>query len=169
MTSDEARFLLAIQLPSITKEWETTKKILRALNADHMEYRPDGKARSAAELAWHIVSADIWFLKGITKGEFSMDDEGRPEEVKEVEGMIAWYEAAAPPLLEELQSMDGEALAKPISFFGLFEHPAVAYLPLQQHHSIHHRGQLSTYLRPMGGKVPAIYGGSADEPFEMPE
>jgi uncharacterized damage-inducible protein DinB len=33
-------------------------------------------------------------------------------------------------------------------------------------HSIHHRGQLSAYLRPMGAKVPSIYGGSADEPFD---
>ena len=33
--------------------------------------------------------------------------------------------------------------------------------------SVHHRGQLSTYLRPMGSKVPSIYGGSADEPVQM--
>jgi uncharacterized damage-inducible protein DinB len=37
---------------------------------------------------------------------------------------------------------------------------------LINNHSVHHRGQLSTYLRPMGSKVPAIYGGSADEPFK---
>jgi uncharacterized damage-inducible protein DinB len=64
--------------------------------------------------------------------------------------------------------MDPKKLAMPISFFGLLNHPAVVYLTLLQNHSIHHRGQLSTYIRPMGGKVPAIYGGSADEPFEMP-
>jgi uncharacterized damage-inducible protein DinB len=36
----------------------------------------------------------------------------------------------------------------------------------QLNHGIHHRGQLMTYLRPMGSKVPSIYGGSADEPFQ---
>ena len=45
--------------------------------------------------------------------------------------------------------------------------PAVAYLNFLNLHSSHHRGQLSTYLRPMGSKVPAIYGGSADEPMQM--
>jgi len=44
--------------------------------------------------------------------------------------------------------------------------PAFSYLQFAQDHLVHHRGQLSTYLRPMGGKVPDIYGGSADEPFQ---
>jgi uncharacterized damage-inducible protein DinB len=40
--------------------------------------------------------------------------------------------------------------------------PGIVYLSLIIKHSVHHRGQLSTYLRPMGGKVPGIYGPSAD-------
>ena len=168
MKPDEAKILLSNYIPSITMEWETTKKILRALRADHLDYKPDPKARSAGELAWHIVGSDVWFLEGVAKGEFSMDEQNQPGEVKDVEGMIAWYEGAAPPLLEKLQSLDAAKLAEPVSFFGLFNHPAVVYLAFMQNHSIHHRGQLSTYLRPMGGKVPSIYGGSADEPFEMP-
>jgi uncharacterized damage-inducible protein DinB len=51
----------------------------------------------------------------------------------------------------------------------LYNFPAVAYLSIMSRHSIHHRGQLAAYLRPMGGKVPNIYGGSADEPFEPPK
>jgi uncharacterized damage-inducible protein DinB len=43
--------------------------------------------------------------------------------------------------------------------------PAYVYLSFVQNHSVHHRGQLSAYLRPMGGKVPSIYGPSADEGF----
>ena len=70
--------------------------------------------------------------------------------------------------MDKLRTMDPGALAEPMSFFGLFNYPAAAYLSFLQNHSIHHRGQLAVYLRPMGGKVPAIYGGSADEPFEMP-
>ena len=48
----------------------------------------------------------------------------------------------------------------------MFNFPAVAYLNFMLSHTIHHRGQLAAWLRPMGGKVPSIYGGSADEPFE---
>jgi uncharacterized damage-inducible protein DinB len=46
--------------------------------------------------------------------------------------------------------------------------PNVMYLGFMTNHSVHHRGQLSTYLRAMNAHVPSIYGGSADEPFEMP-
>jgi uncharacterized damage-inducible protein DinB len=49
--------------------------------------------------------------------------------------------------------------------FGMFNLPAVMYLQFMLNHSIHHRGQLSAYLRPMGAKVPSIYGGSFDEPM----
>jgi uncharacterized damage-inducible protein DinB len=44
----------------------------------------------------------------------------------------------------------------------MFQLPAVTYLNFLLHHSIHHRGQLSMYLRPMGAKVPSIYGESYD-------
>jgi uncharacterized damage-inducible protein DinB len=50
----------------------------------------------------------------------------------------------------------------------VFNLPAVAYLGFLNNHSIHHRGQLAAYLRPMGSKVPNIYGGSFDEPMQMP-
>jgi uncharacterized damage-inducible protein DinB len=59
-------------------------------------------------------------------------------------------------------------LAKVVEFFGVMNLPNVLYLGFWNSHSIHHRGQLSTYLRAMNAHVPSIYGGSADEPFVMP-
>jgi uncharacterized damage-inducible protein DinB len=53
----------------------------------------------------------------------------------------------------------------PIQFF-TFNLPAAFYLAFLNNHSIHHRGELATYLRPMGSKVPSIYGGSFDEPLQ---
>ena len=61
-----------------------------------------------------------------------------------------------------------EQLLTPIEFFGVFNLPAALYLGFLNNHSIHHRGELTTYLRPMGSKVPSIYGGSYDEPFNPP-
>jgi uncharacterized damage-inducible protein DinB len=62
--------------------------------------------------------------------------------------------------------LPGDKLTQNLSF-GPMNFPAVMFLDIMNRHSIHHRGQLSTYLRPMGSKVPAIYGGSADEPMKM--
>ena len=63
--------------------------------------------------------------------------------------------------------MPGEKLAKDTPFFAGMELPNVIYLGLMNRHGVHHRGQLSTYLRPMGAKVPGIYGPSADEPMPV--
>ncbi len=64
--------------------------------------------------------------------------------------------------LSKLSKLTPEQLTKIVDFRGLFQMPAVMYLQFALHHSIHHRGQLSAYLRAMGGKVPAIYGESYD-------
>ena len=53
-------------------------------------------------------------------------------------------------------------LLQPIDFRGMFKMPALGYVQIAINHSIHHRGQLSMYLRPMGAKVPSIYGESYD-------
>jgi len=61
--------------------------------------------------------------------------------------------------------MPPEQLANPVDFAGVFKMPAVFYLGFVNNHCVHHRGQLAGFLRPMGSKVPSIYGGSADEPW----
>jgi len=65
-----------------------------------------------------------------------------------------------------VEAMSAEQLLTPVKFFGMFNLPSVFYLGFLNNHSIHHRGELATYLRPMGSKCPSIYGGSYDEPFQ---
>ena len=62
-----------------------------------------------------------------------------------------------------MAQLSSEQLLKIVDFRGLFQYPAVLYLQFAINHSIHHRGQLSVYLRPMGAKVPSIYGESYDD------
>jgi uncharacterized damage-inducible protein DinB len=61
-----------------------------------------------------------------------------------------------------VRSLADAKLAEEIDFFGMMKLPAVFLIGLMEKHSIHHRGQLSAYLRPMGCKVPGIYGPSGD-------
>ena len=58
--------------------------------------------------------------------------------------------------------MSGEQLVGSIDLLGMIQMPALNFLSMAVKHSVHHRGQLSSYLRAMGGKVPGIYGPSAD-------
>lgn len=169
MQPEQAEFLLRNILPQIEQEWGITKKVLAAVPETNPGYRPDPKARTALELAQHIVSSEVWFLEGIISGKFKTEEGEQPGEIETIADAISWYERTAPGLVASLRAMPGDRLAAPIDFMGMLHLPAVNYLTLLVSHTIHHRGQLSTYLRPMGGKVPSIYGGSADEPFEMAE
>ena len=80
--------------------------------------------------------------------------------------MVEFYKREFPKRIDRLRQTPAEQLAKEVDFFGIEKGPSISYLGLANNHSIHHRGQLMTYLRAMGSKVPSIYGGSADEPYQ---
>ena len=76
--------------------------------------------------------------------------------------MNHWYSERFAKVIDRLKQTSGDQLIKTVDFRGLFQFPAVIYVQIGLNHSIHHRGQLSMYLRPMGAKVPSIYGESYD-------
>ena len=75
---------------------------------------------------------------------------------------VARYKDKVQAQLERVRAMSGEQLLGTIDLFGMMQAPAVGFVQMCVKHSVHHRGQLSSYLRAMGGKVPSIYGPSAD-------
>ncbi len=168
MDAAQARFLVNTLAGSLEQEFNTTVKVLAAVRDDNRDYKPDEKSRSAWQLATHIATSDLWFLDSIVQGKFTFD----PDAAQKAEGQFAavsdvveFYKKAFPAKLAELRGLSDEHLIRTVDFFGMMQMPAAAFLPLANNHSIHHRGQLAAYLRPMGSKVPAIYGGSADEPM----
>ena len=162
MTAEQAVFLRDFLLPGIEEEYRLTRRVLGAVPDDRSDYRPDPKSRTARELAWHIVATELDFLKGIAAGAFTSMEEA-PNPTSSMAEMIALYEREFPAGIEQVRALSGEQLATVINFFGVFNYPTVTYLTFLSNHSIHHRGQLSAYLRSMGSPVPAIYGPSGDE------
>ncbi len=79
--------------------------------------------------------------------------------------LAAWYTKNTTRRIPLLEQLSAEDLAKEVDYIGLRNDPAVAYLNIAIRHTVHHRGQLSTYMRGMGAAVPAIYVESADEPY----
>lgn len=149
------------------KQWEkeatATRKVISRV-PEGSEYRPDPKARTAREIAWLIVREEAALVDGLEKGAFEWVEVPAPAKVGEV---VAQYDKQHESLTKRLQAiaasrweeklpfmMDGKEVMRENGY-----DMAWGFL-LDQ---IHHRGQLSTYLRPMGAKVPAIYGPSADE------
>jgi len=168
VTKEQVQTLLSFFSDTLAYEVPVTKKVLAALPAGPAnQYRPDSKSRTGLELAYHIAFTEKWFCDSFLAGSFGMVEEKVPENIRGGEDLAAWYEATVPPLLEKVKQMPLEKLAQSVDFFGVFNQPVVTYLGFFVNHTVHHRGQLSAYLRAMGSKVPSIYGGSADEPMQM--
>lgn len=156
--------LREIMLQGLARELETTKKVLAAVPDAARDYRPDPKARTAWELAWHLASTDAQMTDEIADHKFDMEPRFK-EEPKNIKELVDWYDKNLNRAMNRVRAMTPEQLTTPVDFLGAFNMPAVFYLSFVNNHSIHHRGQLAAYLRPMGSKVPSIYGGSADEPW----
>jgi uncharacterized damage-inducible protein DinB len=157
-----AAYFNAFSLAALKNEHRVTKQIIEAIPVDKGDYRPEPIAKTALELAWHIVAAEHRFMEGIAAGQFDFTPNHRPESIKDSRGTAEWYEKTFDADFARMSKLSGEQLVKVIDFRGMFQLPAIAYVQFNLHHSIHHRGQLSMYLRPMGAKVPAIYGESYD-------
>jgi len=148
-------------------EIPTTMRILEAVQEAGQNYKPDEKSKTGLGLARHITLEDAWLLESAIKTEMQpLPDDSDVCGLMNGADCAARYGKTIPPLLEQVKALTPEHLATEIDFFGVMKMPAVALVSMAIRHSVHHRGQLSSYLRAMGGKVPGIYGPSADEPME---
>ena len=143
-------------------------KVLKAIPAQKRDYRPDPKSRTAMELAWILASEEAGMVSLLDKGEVTWTETAPPAKSEDI---VALFEKSAAEVDRRLAGFDGSRWGQqktrllmggaPV-WEDTLEQMAWGFL----FDAIHHRGQLSTYLRPMGGKVPAIYGPSADDKGE---
>jgi uncharacterized damage-inducible protein DinB len=148
--------------------WErealATRKVISRIPQGTSDYKPEPKSRSAREIAWLIVMEEKVLVEGFEKGTIEWQNFPAPETVEEI---LATYDRNHDDLTKRLHALDHSVWETEFRFvYGEYEiskgtgyHFAWEFL----FDAVHHRGQLSTYLRPMGSTVPSIYGPSADE------
>jgi uncharacterized damage-inducible protein DinB len=169
VTPEQASTLASHLLATLQQESRITRSVIGALPDDKCGYRIHPKARTALELAWHIVLVEMWFLDSIFQGQFYTGPaEDVPDEIKSAADVVGWYDAQLPGNLEKAGKLSGDYLARPMNFMKKSDYPGVIYLQILLSHTIHHRGQFAAYLRAMGAKVPRIYYASLDEPADAP-
>jgi uncharacterized damage-inducible protein DinB len=113
----------------------------------------------------HLAMADVWFADSIAAGKFEWNQDAvkkAEDSFKSVSEVVEYYQQAFPASLQKLRALSGDQMAETIGFFGNFNKTRAAFIGFANNHSIHHRGQLAAYLRPLGSRVPDIYGPSAD-------
>jgi uncharacterized damage-inducible protein DinB len=139
-------------------------KVLQAVPNDKKGYRPHEKCSTAGDIVWLVASewGDACEIVDHGKVNFAV----KPAPAK-IEDAVAAFEKNAGELEKRLAKLDDAAWEKNAQFLMdgkvVWEAPIGDMLYGFLFDAIHHRGQLTSYLRPMGAKVPSIYGPSADE------
>ena len=140
-------------------------RVLKAIPKTRLDYRPDPKARTAVELAWLLAVEEAALLSLVETGVVEWKDSTPPENL---ETIVAAFERTSGEINDRLEKLDEAAWEKKVRLVmgggGAWEDTLSQMMWGFLFDAIHHRGQLSTYLRPMGGKVPSIYGPTADDP-----
>ena len=163
MDSKEAKTVANFLIADFENEMQTTLRVIQAVPNSHLDYQPDSKSKTGLGLVRHIALEDEWLLNCIADGVFTPPpDDSDACGIMNPSDAAARYKEKVPAALDRVRAMSGEKLVNVIDLFGMIQAPGVNFLAMATKHSVHHRGQLSTYLRPMGGKVPGIYGPSAD-------
>jgi uncharacterized damage-inducible protein DinB len=147
------------------KEGAATRKVLSRI-PDGSDYRPDPKSRPARDIAWLIVREEIALAEGLRKKQLEWAEVPPPATMKEV---LDEYDRHHDRITAEFRAMDAASWDDRVPFvFGgqqVMNETAYDNAFGFLFDIIHHRGQLTAYLRAMGSTVPQIYGPSADEPM----
>jgi len=154
-------------LQSFHRECDTTLKLLKAFPATHADFKPHEKSRTAKELAW-TFTMEQGFTDAALKRQLDFS-KPRPQPPATLAEAIAAFERARRGTADLVTKTSEEELNATVPFpvgpgrMADLRGLDVLWSILMD--QVHHRGQLSVYLRMVGAKVPSIYGPTADEPW----
>jgi uncharacterized damage-inducible protein DinB len=154
-------------LEILTREFPTTLKVMKAYPSGKDDFKPHERSYSASQLA-HSFAQENGLVVQAIRGELKMPPDFPPAPATYAQA-VANYERGAQELIAAAEKMPESRLFETVTFFTgpgqMGQVPVSDILWIMLMDSIHHRGQLSVYVRMAGGKVPSIYGPSADEPW----
>jgi uncharacterized damage-inducible protein DinB len=148
-------------------ESDVFTRVLTALPKDQFDYRPHPRSQSARELVWTLTHESRACCDLVDTGSVDWRHEDPPGDV---DAILADFHRSYKALSDRAKKLDDTAWQRPVKFLVggklMQEPPLGTFLWYLFFDAIHHRGQLSTYIRPMGGTVPSIYGPSGDSPAQ---
>ncbi len=143
------------------KEFATTLKVMRAYPENKLDFKPHERSQSAAKIMSTFV-VEMFLIKSYVFGENFDRDYFRNPPV-DLNILIKDFEKQTSAVISKLQNISGDEMGKTVEFAGT-KMTAGDFMMMMLFDQIHHRGQMSVYIRMAGGKVPSVYGPSADDP-----
>lgn len=159
-------------LPEFEQEVANTRKTLERIPEDKLAWKPHEKSLSLGDLATHLSNLPSWTAISINDDRFDVNPPGeeapKREAVKSVKEALALFDKHVTDARAAIMAASDRQFMEPWTLLSggksLFSMPKIAVVrSFMMNHMIHHRGQLTVYLRLNDVPVPAIYGNSADE------
>lgn len=158
-------------LPEFDHEINTTRRVLERVPEDRLDWQPHPKSMSLGRLASHLGNLLHWGQVIVEQDSFDVAPEGKPlrmEPLKTRQEILDLFDQNAALARQAIAGAADEQWHQPWSLLqqgsNIFTQPKIGVLRgMVLNHLIHHRGQLTVYLRLNDVPVPAVYGPSADE------
>ena len=162
-------------LPEIEQEAAATRRLLERVPEDKLSWKPAEKSMTLSRLATHMAELPLWGVSALTVDEFDIDPPGGegfvPTQLQSVSEIVELFDANLLKLTDVLGSTKDEAFHEPWTFKAggqeIFTQPRLAVVRGTLNHIIHHRGQLTVFLRLCDVPLPGTYGPSADDRLGM--
>lgn len=164
--------IAAAMLPELDIEMKNTRRVLERLPESRFDFKPDPRSFSLQDLGTHVVNMIGWGTMTLSTESFDVAPVGQPPmefpPITTVAAMLETFDRKVAEYRTALTAADDGAMMQPWSLLvagnASFTMPRAAVLRVMiMNHLIHHRAQLTVYLRLLGESVPALYGPSADE------
>lgn len=155
-------------LPEFDQEMATTRRVIERLREDKFDWSPHEKSMKATRLASHIAEMTTWGTIAVKQDSLDLAGGHQPFNASSREELLAAFDKNIEECRKAIESASDEQLMQPWSLMNgaetIMTMPKISVLRFfVLNHIIHHRGQMSVYLRLTDTPVPSIYGPSADE------
>ena len=155
-------------LVELERETNNTRRILDRLKDEDLSFRPHEKSMSLGSLAGHIVDLHNWISDALTKNDFNLATDFKPLKPTRVSELKEALDEGYKRNEKTIDTFPEEEWftnwTMRVDNYVIAEMPKLAALRFViNNHLIHHRGQLTVYLRLLDIPVPGMYGPSADE------
>ena len=148
----------------LKREFATTLKVMRAFPENKLDFTPHERSSNVRKLLSTCIF-EMFSMKSLVFGEHIDNSIYKTYSPDSVKRFVEDFEKETSDIVSKLEALPESELNKEINFAGR-KIIADEFMMMMLFDQIHHRGQMSVYIRLAGGKVPSIYGPSADDPGE---
>lgn len=156
-------------IPELQHEAASTRKMLERLPFDKSDWKPHARSMALLPLATHVTELAGWVSVTINTPQLDFANfEYKPFAAQSTEDLLRYHDETVAKAIEDLKGASDETMMQPWTLRNgehvILTMPRIAVIrSFAISHLIHHRGQLSVYLRMLDVPVPGMYGPSADE------